>query len=144
MTAWVDAPTVIQYALVNYTTLNYIPNTPFVTSADFDEFLEDYLIPAAQGHINAYCRRDFDVDYPTGIPEAIKDITCRATSNMIQYLVMNKSGPLIRVSDYHISMPEQDVLPDDLKKLLQPWITHTPYVKSTSYQTDSIASTWDE
>jgi hypothetical protein len=68
------------------------------------------------------------VDYPSAIPDAIKDICARATSNMVQYLVMNKTGPLIRISDYKISMPQQDVLPDDLKKLLEPWVT---YVKTT-------------
>jgi hypothetical protein len=129
MTHWVGAGEVRQYALVKWDSLNYdTTNKIFATESDFDDFLEAYLIPRAQGHINAFCHRDFDVDYPSTIPDAIKDICARATSNMIQYLVMNRAGPLIKVSDYKISMPEQDVLPDDLKKLLEPWVT---YVKTT-------------
>lgn len=144
MTAWVDAPTVLQYALVNYTSLNYVANTPFVTSADFDEFLEDYLIPAAQGHINAYCLCDFDIDYPTGIPVAIKDVCARATSNMIQYLVINRTGPLLRVDNWAVSVPVQAVLTPELKALLEPWVKRTPYMKASSYKISFIQDTWDE
>ena len=78
--------------------LNYVasPPAPFANEAAFDTFLTDTLIPRAQAHINAFCKRDFDVDYPTAIPDAIKDVAARAAANMIQYLVMNKMGPLIR------------------------------------------------
>jgi hypothetical protein len=145
LTAWITNTLVRKYALVLWSSLNYTTNSPFTSEANFGSFIDTYLIPGAQDHINSYCNRDFDVDYPSTIPDAIKDICARAASNMVQYLVMNRTGPLIRISDYRISMPEQDVLPDDLKKLLEPWVAaSTVYVKATSYQTGTLADRWDE
>jgi hypothetical protein len=146
MTAWTTASEVRKYALVKWDSLNYVttPPTPFATETAFDTFLTDALIPRAQNHINASCKRDFDVDYPTGIPDAIKDVAARATANMIQYLVMNKMGPLIRTGDYQISIPEQAVLTKELRDLLASWIRRAGHVKVTPYKTDDIRELWDE
>jgi hypothetical protein len=146
MTAWTTASEVRKYALVKWDSLNYVttPPTPFATESAFDTFLTDTLIPRAQGHINAFCKRDFDVDYPTGIPTAIKDVAARATANMIQYLVMNKMGPLIRTGDYTISIPDQAVLTKELKDLLASWVRRAGHVKATPYKTRDIRELWDE
>lgn len=146
MTAWTTATEVRKYALVKWDSLNYVtsPPAPFANETAFDTFLTDTLIPRAQGHINAFCKRDFDTTYPTGIPDAVKDVAARATANMIQYLVMNKMGPLIRVDDYKISIPDQAVLTKELRELLLPWRKRTPRVISTPYQTDEMKERWDE
>jgi len=143
---WVSVGEVKSYALVNYTALNWSTGVPFTNEDSFNAFLQGFLIPRAQGHVNSYCHRDFAVDY-TGstIPEEIRDICARAAANMVQYLVMNKMGPLVTTAGgYKLRIPTQEVLPDELKRLLEPWITHTPYVKSTSYKTAAIADAWDE
>ena len=146
MTAWTTATEVRKYALVKWDSLNYVttPPTPFATETAFDTFLTDALIPRAQNHINASCKRDFDVDYPTGIPDAIKDVVARATANMIQYLVRNKMGPLIRTGDYQISIPEHAVLTKELRDLLASWIRRAGHVKSTPYKTQEIRELWPE
>ena len=146
MTSWTTATEVRKYALVKWDSLNYVtsPPAPFANETAFDTFLTDTLIPRAQGHINAFCKRDFDTAYPTGIPDAVKDVAARATANMIQYLVMNKMGPLIRVDDYKISIPDQAVLTKELRELLLPWRKRTPRVISTPYQTDEMKERWDE
>jgi hypothetical protein len=135
-----------KYSLVKWDSLNYVttPPTPFATEAAFDTFLTDMLIPRAQSHINAFCKRDFDTDYPTGIPDAVKDVATRATANMIQYLVMNKMGPLIRTGDYTISIPDQAVLTKELKDLLASWVRRAGHVKATPYKTGAIRELWDE
>jgi hypothetical protein len=145
MTAWTTASEVRKYALVKWDSLNYVtsPPTPFANETAFDAFLTDTLIPRAQGHINAFCKRDFDVDYLSGIPDAIKDVAARATANMIQYLVMNKMGPLIRTGDYQISIPEQAFLTKELRDLLASWIRRAGHVKSTPYKTREIDDTWE-
>jgi hypothetical protein len=134
-----------QYALVKWDTLNYLTNppTPFANESAFDAFLTDTLIPRAQAHINAYCKRDFDADYPDGIPDAIKDIAARAAANMIQYLVMNKMGPLIQTGDFKIKVPTQAVLTDELRALLASWVKRTPHVISSPYKTREVSDTWD-
>ena len=146
MTAWTTASEVRKYALVKWDSLNYVttPPTPFATETAFDTFLTDVLIPRAQNHINASCKRDFDVDYPTGIPDAIKDVVARATANMIQYLVMNKMGPLIRTGDYQLSIPQQAVLTKELNDLLASWVRRAGHVKATPYKTHDIRELWDE
>jgi len=146
MTAWTTATEVRKYALVKWDSLNYVtsPPAPFATEAAFEAFLTDTLIPRAQSHVNAFCKRDFDVDYPNGIPDAIKDVAARATANMIQYLVMNKMGPLIRTGDYTISIPTQAVLTKELKDLLASWVRRAGHVKATRYKTDEIRELWDE
>jgi len=145
MTTWVSPAVVRSYALVKWDSLNYAtsPPAPFANESDFDTFLIDHLIPSAQAHINAHCKRDFDVDYPTGIPEAVRDVCGRATANMIQYLVMNKMGPLIRVGDYRVSMAVQDVLTPELQALLIPWRKRTSKVISTPYKTKELDDTWE-
>ena len=143
MSAWTTASEVRKYALVKYDSLNYVSGTPFASDTAFDTFLTGMLIPRAQAHINAYCKRDFDVDYPGEIPEAIKDIAARATANMIQYLLMNKMVPLIRTSDYQISIPNQSVLTKELRDLLAPWVKRGGHVKATDWKTKEITDTWD-
>jgi hypothetical protein len=144
LTAWTSSVEVKKYSLVKWDSLNYVINSPFTSEVNFNSFVDDILIPRAQGHINAFCKRDFDTAYPTGIPDAIKDVAARATANMIQYLVMNKMGPLIRTGDYQISIPDQSVLTKELRALLAPWVKRTPHVISTPYKTDDIKKAWDE
>jgi hypothetical protein len=147
MTAWINPSEVMKYALVKWDSLNYTTSptpAPFANETAFYTFLADTLIPRAQAHVNAHCRRDFDTDYPDGIPEAVKDVAARAAANMIQYLVMNKMGPLIRTGDYTISIPDQSVLTKELRALLTVWVKRTPHVISTPYKTDTIKETWDE
>jgi hypothetical protein len=132
--------------MVKWDSLNYVtsPPAPFADEAAFNSFLTATLIPRAQGHINAHCKRDFDVDYAaSSIPEAIKDVAARATANMIQYLVMNKMGPLIRTGDFQISIPQQAVLTKELKDLLAPWVKRAGHVKATDWKTKEITDTWD-
>jgi hypothetical protein len=127
LTAWITPTEAKQYSLVKWDSLNYQPTppSPFANESSFDAFLTSKIIPRAQAHINRHCKRDFDTDYPSGIPEDIKDVCARAVANMIQILVMNKSGPLIRVSDYKISMPDQPVLTDDMKADLEAYVKKT-------------------
>ena len=143
MTAWITASEVRKYALVKYDSLNYTTGTPFASETAFDTFLANTLIPRAQAHINAHCKRDFDIDYPNEIPDGIKDIAARAAANMVQYLVMNKMGPLIRTGDYQISIPDQSVLTKELRELLAPWVRRAGHVKATSYKTRELDDTWE-
>jgi hypothetical protein len=145
MTAWTTAAEVRKYALVKWDSLNYTtgPPAPFTSEVDFETFLTGTLIPRAQAHLNAFCKRDFDIDYPDGIPDAVKDLVARATANMIQYLVMNKMGPLIRTGDYQISIPDQSVLTKQLRNLLAPWVKRAGHVKGTDYKTREITDTWE-
>ncbi len=144
MSAWTTAAETKKYALVKWDSLNYAVGVPFANEAAFDTFLDGTLIPRAQGHINRHCKRDFDVDYPGAVPDAIKDMAARATSNMLQYMVMNKVGPLVHQSQFQIAIPVQAVLTKELLDLLAVWVKRYPHTKATDYKTDKIASDWNE
>jgi len=105
----------------------------FTNEAAFDTFITGTVVPAVESHIEAYCDRDFDADFPSGIPAAIKDVARRAAANILQYMIMNKMGPLIRVEDFKLAIPEQEILTPGLRKLLDRWKYRQPHVKSTEY-----------
>jgi len=128
--AWVTALEVRQYAQVLYSDFQ---EGTFANETAFDTFITGTVIPAVESHIEAYCDRDFDVDFPSGIPAAIKDVARRAAANILQYMIMNKMGPLIRVEDFKLAIPEQEILTPGLRKLLDRWKYRQPHVKSTDY-----------
>jgi hypothetical protein len=133
-----------RYSEVKWDSFNTSDGTPFINEADFNTFLDNVLIPRAQGHINKFCKRDFDVDFPGAVPDAVQDVAARATANMLQYMVMNKMGPLIQAGQFKISIPELAALATEEELLLEPWIKRRPYIASTPYRTDKIADDWTE
>jgi hypothetical protein len=144
MTPWTNHTEVEKYAATKWDALNVTPGVPYANQAAFDSFIDATLIPRAQSHINRYCKRDFDVDFPGAIPPAIQDVAARAASNMVQYMVMNKMGPLVHETMFQLSIPVQAVLPKDLQDLLTPWIKRYPYTASTPYRSDKIVDDWNE
>jgi len=126
---WVTYDEVKLYAQVKYSDFE----ESFADEAAFNTFITDTVIPAVESHIEAYCDRDFDADFPSGIPEAIKDVARRAAANILQYMIMNKMGPLIRVEDFKLAIPEQEILTPGLRKLLDRWKHRPSVVKSTDY-----------
>jgi hypothetical protein len=141
---WTTPTEVARYALVKWDSLNTSPNNPFGSENAFNDFLAEVLIPRAQGHINKFCKRDFDVDFPGAIPPAVGDVAARATANMLQYMVMNKMGPLIHQGEFKITLPEVAALTAEEELLLEPWIKRRPYTTATPYRSDKIASDWTE
>jgi hypothetical protein len=144
MTPWTNHAEVEMYAATKWDALNVSAGVPFANQVAFDTFIDGILIPRAQSHINRFCKRDFDVDFPSAIPPAIQDVAARATANMIQYMVSNKMGPLVHETMFQISIPVQAVIPKDLQDLLTPWIKRYPYTASTPYRSDKIVDDWNE
>jgi len=136
--AWLTASEItgarLRYAGVDHTDFK---EGAFSSDAELDAWIGQTLLPAVEGHIEGKCERDFDVDYPSGIPPEVKDIASRAIANMLQYMVMNKMGPLIRTSgpsgEIKLAIPEQEILTPGLLKLLAPFKRREPHVKSTDY-----------
>ena len=127
---WCTAAYVKSYAQLKYS--DFLEGT-FANDTAFETFITGTLLPAVEGHIEAYCSRDFDADYPSGVPAAVKDICARAAANVLQYMIANKQGPLVRVEDFKLAIPEQEILTPALKKLLESWRYRPSHVKSTDY-----------
>jgi len=132
--AWLDS-TEITNARKLYAQVTYedFMQGAFADDAAIESFIDEYLLPSVESHIEAYCDRDFDAEYPSAIPGAIKDVASRAIANMLQYMVMNKMGPLVRTGDFKLEIPEQEILTPGLRALLSPWVKRTPIVKSSDY-----------
>ena len=128
---WVTASEVKLYAQVKYS--DFVEGS-FTDEAAFDTFITGTVVPAVESHIEAYCDRDFDTDYPSGIPAAIKDVARRAAANILQYMIANKQGPLVRVEEFKVAIPEQEILTPGLRRLLDRWKYRQPHVKSTEYE----------
>jgi hypothetical protein len=144
MSPWTNHSEVEIYAATKWDALNVSPGVPFANQAAFDSFIDATLIPRAQSHVNRFCKRDFDVDFPGAIPPAIQDVAARATANMVQYMVANKMGPLVHETMFQISIPIQAVISKDLQDLLTPWIKRYPYTTATPYRTDKIVDDWND
>jgi len=125
--AWITADDVKDYSKVTYDMLGYANDDAFVT------FLTDKIIPRVQSHINTFCRRDFDVDFPGAIPNDVKDLAARVAANILQYIIMNKMGPLIREREIKLTIPEQDIF-KGVEKQLDRWVKRTPITKASSYK----------
>ncbi|MBS7646147.1 hypothetical protein KEJ44_08980 [Candidatus Bathyarchaeota archaeon] len=116
----------------------------FSTDVEFDAWINDVLIAEAEGVVESYCRRDFDVDYPEGAPEAVRTVIRRIVSNALQVAVLNRAGPLVRIGDWRVEWADRNIFPDDLKALLEPYVKRTRYVKATRYQTEEAKAAWGE
>ncbi|MEM2122913.1 MAG: hypothetical protein QXE79_04670 [Candidatus Bathyarchaeia archaeon] len=127
-----------RYAQVTYDQLG------FSSEVEFDSWINDVLIAEAEGVVEAYCRRSFSEDYPSGIPEAVRAVIRRIVSNTLQVAVLNRAGPLIRVGDWRVEWADRNIFTDDLRRLLDPYVKQTRYIKATDYQTDRVKEAWGE
>lgn len=53
-------------------------------------------------------------------PADVADVCARLCANALQVIVLNKSGPLVRVGDYRVEWADRTILTEDLKALLAP------------------------
>jgi len=128
--AWVTAKEVKDRAQVDHTDFR---EGFFPDENALDTNINEVILPGIQSHINKHCERDFDVDFPEGVPPAIKLVAREAAANTLQYMVLNKMGPLVREEQFKLLIPEQVIFTPSLMKILASWRFRQPHVKSTSY-----------
>jgi len=115
--AYTTATIVKQYAQVAYA--DFLEGT-FANDAAFVTFITDTVIPAAQSYIDYYCDQTW-----TTAPADVADVCARVAANILQYMIMNKQGPLVRVDQFKVVIPECEVLTPGLRMLLGPHIKRT-------------------
>lgn len=92
----------------------------------FDKNDEDKLEKIIKGWIlqsedliKAYTNNNFDNGE---VPEAVKNVCLRLTSNMITHVIQRRDSPIIKVNDWTVSTGDSAIFTEPLKNDLQPFI----------------------
>ena len=65
------------------------------------------------------------------VPEAVKNVCLRLTSNMISLAIQRRDSPIIKVNDWQIRTVSSEIFTDDLKKDLIPFIIDHSTISDT-------------
>ena len=100
------------------------------TDADnkLEAIITDWIVQA-QDLINVYTNRQYTSE--TARP-AVKNVCLRLTSNMVSLAIQKRDSPIIKVNDWTIQNVPSDILTDDLKDDLK------PFIKDSSNEPNSI------
>ena len=100
------------------------------TDADnkLEAIITDWIVQA-QDLINVYTNRQYTSE--TTRP-AVKNVCLRLTSNMVSLAIQKRDSPIIKVNDWTIQNVPSDILTDDLKDDLK------PFIKDSSTEPNSI------
>jgi hypothetical protein len=109
--AYCTADDVKKYSQVTFDQLGFSNDDEFTT------WLTDVLIPRAEAMIQGYCNQSF-----TTVPADVTDVCARLCANALQVMILNRSGPLVRVGDYRIEWADRTVFTDDLRRLLARYV----------------------
>ena len=102
------------------------------TDADnkLEAIITDWIVQA-QDLINVYTNRQYTSE--TARP-AVKNVCLRLTSNMVSLAIQKRDSPIIKVNDWTIQNVPSDILTDDLKDDLK------PFIKDSSNEPNSIGA----
>lgn len=84
-------------------------------------------ISQSESLIKSYTNNNFT----DTIPEAVKNVCLRLTSNMITLAVQRRDSPIIKVNDWQIRTVSSEIFTDDLKKDLAPFIIEHSTISDT-------------
>lgn len=97
----------------------------------------DAWIELCEGHIDAYCHTNFDVD----TPKAVKSVCIRMAANMVAFSQARKDTPLVKVSDWNVQITSSSIFTSDLKSDLEPFVVNR---RSSRNEIDFAAITGDD
>lgn len=75
-------------------------------------------ISQSEDLIKRYTNNQFIDD----VPDAVKNVCIRLTSNMITLAIQRRDSPIIKVNDWQIRTVSSEIFTDDLKKDLAPFV----------------------
>lgn len=85
---------------------------------DFEALLEEW-ISQAESLIDSYCRRTWKNEEE--IPDAIKNVTLRLTSNIIAFHYARRDDPVKKVNDFSVKIFSSEIFTEDLRQDLKPF-----------------------
>lgn len=88
---------------------------------DFEALITEW-ISQSESLINSYCHKEWENE----VPEAIKLICSRLTSNIIAFHLSRGENPIKKVNDYTTKIYSSEVFTDDLKQDLKPFKKSSP------------------
>jgi hypothetical protein len=113
----------------------------FTSQAAMDAHITEVLIPAVQSLIEEHLKRTYT---DANVPAAVEQIAMRLAAKGLQFIIVNKMGPLIRVADYRVQLARDDIMSPEIRAELEPFVLRSAKVKSTTYRTENLKQDWDE
>jgi len=80
--------------------------------------VDDWILQS-QSLIESYTNRKYTEE---SVPDAVKNVCLRLTSNMVTLAIQKRDSPIIKVNDWSIQTVGSDVFTSDLKEDLKPFI----------------------
>jgi hypothetical protein len=133
--AWITAEDVKHYSQVRFNMVG------FTSDIDYESWITNTLLPRCESIIEDYCGQKFDSET---LSETVKTACALLASKTLQFMVMNATGPTVRVDDWKIQTASLEVFSPDLKKLLGPYVKVRRHLKSTGYKSGDMAERWNE
>jgi len=132
---WITASDVKQCSQVKYNMVG------FTLDADYETWINGTLLPRCESIIEDYCGQEFS---DVTVSESVKTVCAMLAARTLQFMIMNATGPIVRIDDWQVKSASLEVFSEDLKDLLGSHVKLRRRVKSTEYQTNDIKDTWDE
>ena len=84
-----------------------------------NKIVSDWILQS-QSLIKTYCHIKSIED--NDVPDAMKNVCLRLTSNMVSLAIQKRDNPIIKVNDWTIKGLSSDIFTDDLKADLAPFV----------------------
>ncbi len=83
---------------------------------DFEALIVEW-INQSESLINSYCNKE----WTENVPDAVKNVCIRLTSNMIAFYYARRDNPLHKVDDFNVKIFSSEIFTDDLRQDLKPF-----------------------
>jgi len=112
----------------------------FADEDALEDFVGTYIIPGVEGRIADLTGKTYtDVT----VPEALRMVGHQAVANVLAYVRTNRMGPVLQnPAGFNLAVPIVEAFTPELLSVVKSYVTKR--VKATSYQTDKIATAWNE
>jgi hypothetical protein len=117
-------------------------DTGEVTSDQMDAYIEDLILPGAQGLINQFLGRSYT---SADVPDAVMYCAVRVAARGLMNIAINKKGGLITVNQWLQALADPTIFTPELKAEIQSFVLgRTGSVVASSYKTHAMKHRWDE
>jgi hypothetical protein len=89
-----------------------ISATGFATQAACDAYIEDVLLPAAQGLVNQFLNQSYNA---STVPAAVLHTVIKIAANGLRKIEVNKKGGLIQGSQWMVELSDATIFTPELK-----------------------------
>jgi len=117
-------------------------NVGFTSKAIMEAHIENFILPAAQNHINQYLHQGYTT---FDVPDAVRYCAIRVAARGLMNIAINKKGGLITVNQWMQALADPTVFTPELKAEIADFVlSRASHTARSLYKTREIKETWDE